>query len=381
MAYAALLAFHALGAVHRRTPAQGLDIGIRGCLGPFHPRRRQGDLHCYRYDASIPGWPWTPRTTGWIEPTALFIIALAPTRNPAVPEAGSESGIELILDRKVPSGGWNFGNPLSRHYELEATVMSTALALAALGAAGVPESRPAVAEGIRYLTRSLAGEVSTASLAWTLLALRSFPGPGPARRRPPQPGWPAYKRPMGVSPESCSRPPWLPGPERPQHASRSRAGRTDDPESHDPPGPRPPLGLALTVRPSRPPLPGAARPELAAGLLPGHSSKSPSSLARITTRYLAIEAIKNRLAVEPAARRPGQAHRHQAEHGRRFRRTRPIHTDAEARRSAHPPSHRRRGPRDHPGRRSTSQPGHRMAFPPLRIRGDWPSARASGSST
>ena len=53
--------------------------------------------------------------------------------------------------------------------------MSTALALAALGAAGVPGSRPAVGEGIRYLTGSLTGDVSTASLAWTLLALKSYP--------------------------------------------------------------------------------------------------------------------------------------------------------------------------------------------------------------
>jgi hypothetical protein len=53
--------------------------------------------------------------------------------------------------------------------------MSTALALAALGAAGVPESRPTVGEGISYLTRGLAGDVSTASLAWILLALKSYP--------------------------------------------------------------------------------------------------------------------------------------------------------------------------------------------------------------
>ncbi len=57
--------------------------------------------------------------------------------------------------------------------------MSTALALAALGAAGVPEDRPAVVAGLRFLDRALGGDVSTASLAWVLLALKSFPSGGP----------------------------------------------------------------------------------------------------------------------------------------------------------------------------------------------------------
>jgi hypothetical protein len=85
-----------------------------------------------------------------------------------------QSGVDLILDRRVPSGGWNFGNPFSKTYELEATTMSTALALAALGAADVLKSHPAVVAGLRYLRTALAGGVSTASLAWTLLALKSY---------------------------------------------------------------------------------------------------------------------------------------------------------------------------------------------------------------
>ena len=57
--------------------------------------------------------------------------------------------------------------------------MSTALALAALGAAGVAESRPAVRSGLGFLEAALGGDISTASLAWALLALKSFPSGAP----------------------------------------------------------------------------------------------------------------------------------------------------------------------------------------------------------
>ena len=174
MAYAALMAFHALGAADEERRLEDWILGFEDASGRFTEEDRKAIAAVYRFDASIRGWPWTANTSGWVEPTALFIIALSRAGVPAT-EKRIKSGVNLILDRKIPSGGWNFGNPYSKSYELEASAMSTALALAALGAAGVPESRPAVGEGIRYLTRSLASDVSTASLAWILLALKSYP--------------------------------------------------------------------------------------------------------------------------------------------------------------------------------------------------------------
>jgi hypothetical protein len=174
MAYAALLAFHALGATAEERRLTDWILSFEDASSRFTPADIKAIATVYRFDASIRGWPWTANTSGWVEPTALFIIALSRAGIPAT-EKRIKSGVDLILDRRVPSGGWNFGNPYSKSYELEASVMSTALALAALGAAGVPGSHPAVGEGIRYLTRSLAGDVSTASLAWALLALKSYP--------------------------------------------------------------------------------------------------------------------------------------------------------------------------------------------------------------
>jgi len=186
MAYAALLAFHALGAAAEARRLTDWIMGFEDASDRFSPEERSIIAARYRYDASIRGWPWTPRTTAWVEPTALFIIALVRAGVPPT-EDRVRSGISLILDRRVPSGGWNFGNPFSKSYELEASLMSTALALAALGAAGTPENRPGVREGLRFLGRGLAGDVSTASLAWTMLALKSYPGgasmiPGTAAR-------------------------------------------------------------------------------------------------------------------------------------------------------------------------------------------------------
>jgi len=175
MAYAALLAFHAFGASTEADKLKAWIMTFEDASGRFSKDEIAVVAARYRYDASIPGWAWTPRTTAWIEPTALFILALVRTGVPAS-EKRIASGLDLILDRRVPSGGWNFGNPFSKSFELEATAMSTALALAALGAAGWPESRPAVAGGIRYLNKSLAGEVSTATLAWSVVALKSFTG-------------------------------------------------------------------------------------------------------------------------------------------------------------------------------------------------------------
>lgn len=173
MAYAALLAFHLLGAADEERRLKEWILGFDDASGRFTPADLAAIKAAFKYDASIRGWPWTPGTTGWVEPTALFILALCHAGVPPT-EKRITTGIDLILDRKIPSGGWNFGNPYSKSFELEASPMPTALALAALGEAGVPETHPAVGEGLRFLSRSLSGDISTVSLTWALLAFKSF---------------------------------------------------------------------------------------------------------------------------------------------------------------------------------------------------------------
>jgi hypothetical protein len=179
MAYAALLAFHAFGA--RSAEARSVDwiLKFEDASGRFSPADLQTIARTYRYDASIPGWPWTPGTTAWVEPTALFIIAL--TRAGVLPtHVRIAAGVRLLVDRRIPSGGWNFGNPYSKSHALAATPLATSIALSALAAAGVPADGPAVPAGLRFLERSLSGDVSAVSLAWALIALRSYPSGRPA---------------------------------------------------------------------------------------------------------------------------------------------------------------------------------------------------------
>ena len=174
MAYAALLAFHDFGAGPEERRLMDWVLGFEDASDAFSKEQVASIKARFRYDVSIRGWPWTPGTTAWIEPTALFVFALLHAGVPAAARR-IRSGVDLILDRSVPSGGWNFGNPYSGSFELEASVMSTALALSALGTAGIPENRPEVRAGLRYLTQALDRDVSTASLAWVLLAMKGYP--------------------------------------------------------------------------------------------------------------------------------------------------------------------------------------------------------------
>lgn len=183
MAYAAILAFDALGASDEARRLAEWALAMEDASGRFTADEVSSIAMTYRYDAAIRGWPWTPGTTAWVEPTALFMIALV--KDGISPEHERlKSGVRLLVDRRVRSGGWNFGNPFSQSQELEASPLSTALALAGLGAAGYPVERAAVREGLRYLSGALAGDVSTVALAWSGLALSCYPLEGPERPDP-----------------------------------------------------------------------------------------------------------------------------------------------------------------------------------------------------
>jgi len=183
MAYAAILAFDALGASDEARRLAEWTLAMEDASGRFTADEVSSIAMTYRYDAAIRGWPWTPGTTAWVEPTALFMIALV--KAGISPEHERlKSGVRLLVDRRVRSGGWNFGNPFSQSQELEASPLSTALALAGLGAAGYSVERAAVREGLRYLSGALGGDVSTVALAWSGLALSCYPLEGPERPDP-----------------------------------------------------------------------------------------------------------------------------------------------------------------------------------------------------
>lgn len=118
------------------------------------------------HDTSIPGWPWVAGTHPWLEPTAMAVLALAALgRSSHVRVA---SGVRLILDRSIASGGWNVGNSAVFGRPLRPHPAPTGLALLALKAVGNPENRTVI-KACSYLERALADTRSPESLCWGVL--------------------------------------------------------------------------------------------------------------------------------------------------------------------------------------------------------------------
>ena len=65
-----------------------------------------------RQDDSLQGWPWTPDTFSWLEPTCWCALALKKTRahTHGAADARIQEADKLIANRCCETGGWNFGN-------------------------------------------------------------------------------------------------------------------------------------------------------------------------------------------------------------------------------------------------------------------------------
>lgn len=173
MAYAALLAFHMFEAEAEKNRLIDWALDFQDASSRLSKEYIKAIRRKLRFDPSIRGWPWTTRTTAWVEPTSLFIIAL--TRS-GIPKDHDRirSGVKLLLDRKIKNGGWNFGNPYDNARYLEPGALPTSLAVLALHLAGHPGSGSAVRQGLQILSRSLENDMSVASLIWALLALKAL---------------------------------------------------------------------------------------------------------------------------------------------------------------------------------------------------------------
>ena len=123
----------------------------------------------FAHDLALKGWPWIDGTHSWIEPTALSIIALKSTtydRHKRVHEA-----VEMILNRQLPHGGWNYGNTLVFGRELRPMPESTGAALA--GLAGLVDEN-SVAKSLSYLRDEVDRLNTPISVGWTLLGLAAW---------------------------------------------------------------------------------------------------------------------------------------------------------------------------------------------------------------
>lgn len=122
-------------------------------------------------DPALRGWPWLPGQAGWVEPTALALLALAPRA--AAPEVGPRlaEGVRYLQDRRCTGGGWNVGNPVMFSRPLPPRAIATAWVLLALARL----AREAIqGADVATLRVEMHADGGVPALAWGLLALRSL---------------------------------------------------------------------------------------------------------------------------------------------------------------------------------------------------------------
>src|SRR5439155_1624043 len=84
---------------------------------------------------------WAPGDATWTEPTAIAVLALAAGGRRDTTEV--RDGVEFLLDRAGPDGGWNIGNPFMLGKPMRSEVTFTGQTLLALRAAGARPVAPA----------------------------------------------------------------------------------------------------------------------------------------------------------------------------------------------------------------------------------------------
>ena len=171
------LAMIALRDVVRAIPARLRGIGwLLECTGResnwlWKWKFRTVDRHV-RFDPDKFGWPWIPDTVSWVVPTAFSILALRQLPS----SCGSledipirvDRGIEMLIDRACPGGGWNAGNGVVYGSALAPHPDDTAVALLAL----INRTQhPVVQASVEWLERIDPALTAPWSLAWAILAL------------------------------------------------------------------------------------------------------------------------------------------------------------------------------------------------------------------
>jgi hypothetical protein len=161
---AALLAWSGLEAFAE--PRRRALAYLLGSSGHTQPKDPAGVVEI---DSSIAGWPWVERTFSWVAPTALALLALEACGEGA--HARAAEGRRLLLDRQLPSGGWNYGNTVVFGSELLPAPEESGPALAALAGHARADT---VAASLEALARDVERVATPLTLGWGLLGLAAW---------------------------------------------------------------------------------------------------------------------------------------------------------------------------------------------------------------
>jgi hypothetical protein len=133
---------------------------------------RTSDTHV-RFDPDKFGWPWMPETNSWVVPTSFALLALTqcfPSQRPSRVRDRFARGIEMLLDRVCPDGGWNAGNGVVYGAPLAPHLDATAIALLALRG---QKQDPIITASLSWLEDRSFLCSAPSSLAWSILALQA----------------------------------------------------------------------------------------------------------------------------------------------------------------------------------------------------------------
>jgi hypothetical protein len=162
----AILAWHN-SLVHRRALIQSVNF----LLNSAGLTERKSASSPDPMDISIPAWSWIERTFPWVEPTGLAILALKTTDYGA--HRRVTQGRDMLLDRQLPRGGWNYGNTVVYGQELYPEPAATGIALAALYET---IDSTYVQKSLDYLKGQIRTVRTPLSLAWSLIGLSAWNG-------------------------------------------------------------------------------------------------------------------------------------------------------------------------------------------------------------
>lgn len=121
------------------------------------------------HDTSLRGWSWTEETHSWVEPTSMALLALKATEH-GNHERVTE-GVRMLLDRQLPSGGWNYGNTFVYGRELHPQPDMTGAALTAL--VGLVQEKQ-LKRSLEYLKERVSRLHTPRSLGWAVLGLGAW---------------------------------------------------------------------------------------------------------------------------------------------------------------------------------------------------------------
>jgi hypothetical protein len=119
------------------------------------------------HDSTLVGWSWAANTHSWIEPTAMFVLALKAAGQGDHPR--TREAVRLISDRLLPAGGCNYGNTIVLGQTLLPHVQPTGLAMMAL--ADEQQRVPQLELSLNFLQRELCADTTTSTLCYGLLGL------------------------------------------------------------------------------------------------------------------------------------------------------------------------------------------------------------------